>query len=140
MALPDVEGWQDAHDIVARGHRQQPVIVAQMRDERTAFALEFDAEHQPHAADAVEQAVMVRNKLFQRPAQPLAGRLHLVEERSEERRVGKECVSTCRSRWSPYHYKNNKPQRQERPAERIATRRSEYANNMTDFNSISQRT
>src|SRR3546814_10618921 len=36
--------------------------------------------------------------------------LRLVEEllrfpvtRSEERRVGKECVSTCRSRWSPYH-------------------------------------
>src|SRR3546814_14950165 len=29
-------------------------------------------------------------------------------DRSEERRVGKECVSTCRSRWSPYHYKKNK--------------------------------
>ena len=26
-----------------------------------------------------------------------------VKARSEERRVGKECVSTCRSRWSPYH-------------------------------------
>src|SRR3546814_17654370 len=26
-----------------------------------------------------------------------------LEDRSEERRVGKECVSTCRSRWSPYH-------------------------------------
>src|SRR3546814_15501479 len=26
-----------------------------------------------------------------------------IEPRSEERRVGKECVSTCRSRWSPYH-------------------------------------
>src|SRR3546814_9767834 len=26
-----------------------------------------------------------------------------VNLRSEERRVGKECVSTCRSRWSPYH-------------------------------------
>src|SRR3546814_14686939 len=26
-----------------------------------------------------------------------------VVTRSEERRVGKECVSTCRSRWSPYH-------------------------------------
>src|SRR3546814_2936937 len=25
------------------------------------------------------------------------------QTRSEERRVGKECVSTCRSRWSPYH-------------------------------------
>src|SRR3546814_8452771 len=24
-------------------------------------------------------------------------------DRSEERRVGQECVSTCRSRWSPYH-------------------------------------
>src|SRR3546814_20450608 len=29
----------------------------------------------------------------------------LASDRSEERRVGKECVSTCRSRWSPYHYK-----------------------------------
>src|SRR3546814_10913181 len=28
---------------------------------------------------------------------------HLAAGRSEERRVGKECVSTCRSRWSPYH-------------------------------------
>src|SRR3546814_16232171 len=26
-------------------------------------------------------------------------------ETSEERRVGKECVSTCKARWSPYHYK-----------------------------------
>src|SRR3546814_12086937 len=33
------------------------------------------------------------------PAQPT---------RSEERRVGKECVSTCRSRWSPYHEKKKK--------------------------------
>src|SRR3546814_8798762 len=32
----------------------------------------------------------------------IASRPELVE-RSEERRVGKECVSTCRSRWSPYH-------------------------------------
>src|SRR3546814_12476245 len=30
-----------------------------------------------------------------------------LEDRSEARRVGKECVSTCRSRWSPYHYKKN---------------------------------
>src|SRR3546814_11242305 len=31
-----------------------------------------------------------------------------VEFRSEERRVGKECVSPCRSRWWPYHYKTKK--------------------------------
>src|SRR3546814_12757040 len=35
-----------------------------------------------------------------------------LSNRSEESRVGKECVSTCRSRWSPYHYnkKNKKKQ------------------------------
>src|SRR3546814_12775793 len=31
----------------------------------------------------------------------------LLDRRSEERRVGKECVSTCRSRWSPYPYTKN---------------------------------
>src|SRR3546814_17268112 len=35
----------------------------------------------------------------------IAGRID--DDRSEERRVGKECVSTCRSRWSPYRYKTN---------------------------------
>src|SRR3546814_17412212 len=32
--------------------------------------------------------------------------------RSEERRVGKACVSTCRSRWSPYHYTKKKKNKQ----------------------------
>src|SRR3546814_10073944 len=31
------------------------------------------------------------------------GVVYLTLQRSEERRVGKECVSTCRSRWSPYN-------------------------------------
>src|SRR3546814_13976402 len=33
---------------------------------------------------------------------------YMKEKRSEERRVGKECVSTCRSRWSPYNSKKKK--------------------------------
>src|SRR3546814_21056267 len=37
-----------------------------------------------------------------------------IARRSEERRVGKECVSTCRSRWSTYHYKK-KTTRQQKP-------------------------
>src|SRR3546814_21078260 len=42
-------------------------------------------------------------------AAPIHGKSHFSDVspraviRSEERRVGKECVSTCRSRWSPYH-------------------------------------
>src|SRR3546814_17527559 len=35
------------------------------------------------------------------------------DSRSEERRVGKECVSTCRSRWSPYHSKTNNNKRRQ---------------------------
>src|SRR3546814_17499603 len=43
------------------------------------------------------QAHVARHEHVQRQPQ--------IVERSEERRVGKECVSTCRYRWSPYHYK-----------------------------------
>src|SRR3546814_12570210 len=39
----------------------------------------------------------------QEPVHPAPGQLPA--ERSDERRVGQECVSTCRSRWSPYPYK-----------------------------------
>src|SRR3546814_4292737 len=71
--------------------------------------------------DAVKRQVPrpVRRKMpvfFLHPGQGLvdggvaprlpAGELPLLvypSARSEERRVGKECVSTCRSRWSPYH-------------------------------------
>src|SRR3546814_7547339 len=36
----------------------------------------------------------------------IAGEMQkVIKGRSAERRVGKECVSTCRSRWSPYHEK-----------------------------------
>src|SRR3546814_14861295 len=41
--------------------------------------------------------------LFTDPGNRAALAAMLPEMRSEERRVGKECVSTCRSRWSPYH-------------------------------------
>src|SRR3546814_12032651 len=41
-------------------------------------------------------------RIPQVPAQS-KNEVHVLFNRSEERRVGKECVSTCRSRWSPYH-------------------------------------
>src|SRR3546814_14160453 len=44
--------------------------------------------------DGPGQVVLVRH--------PMGAEL-AARGRSEERRVGKECVSTCRSRWSPYH-------------------------------------
>src|SRR3546814_6743087 len=47
----------------------------------------------------VEEAVL-ESKL--QPAAQAHG-YRIIGLRSEERRVGKECVSTCNSRWSPYH-------------------------------------
>src|SRR3546814_13517227 len=46
------------------------------------------------SCEAKREKELVRGSLAHRPD---------VHHRSEERRVGKECVSTCRSRWSPYH-------------------------------------
>src|SRR3546814_16393152 len=77
--------------------------------------LDHSLEHPSHGALRVAQELMlggvqvssggVRGVLVPpQPADPprapaASGDGH----RSEERRVGKECVSTCRSRWSPYH-------------------------------------
>src|SRR3546814_16656495 len=60
---------------------------------RLGFVLPAELLHANYAAP-------VRRFLFENFAQV---DLVLFEERSEERRVGKECVSTCRSRWSPYY-------------------------------------
>src|SRR3546814_21157240 len=50
--------------------------------------------HGDHAAQYRKNAVTVNG---------IDVDLRAGDQRSEERRVGKECVSTCRSRWSPYH-------------------------------------
>src|SRR3546814_16169479 len=51
----------------------------------------------------------MRLEIFDRAGFPAAGEVQgqnsRASQRSEERRVGKECVSTCRSRWSPSHSK-----------------------------------
>src|SRR3546814_3930842 len=67
----------------------------------------------PHAAVTLG-TVREHAPRHERPADPTginAGKARtwradsawVAHSRSEERRVGKECVSTCRSRWSPYH-------------------------------------
>src|SRR3546814_3741009 len=63
------------------------------------------ARRRPLADDEVEMEILHGGieHFLDRRGEPV----DLVDEqhvaRSEERRVGKECVSTCRSRWSPYH-------------------------------------
>src|SRR3546814_16477235 len=62
--------------------------------------------------NVVESAlVMGEVELGERGAAPASAAadapITAYRDRSEERRVGKERVSTCRSRWSPYHLKKN---------------------------------
>src|SRR3546814_16022052 len=77
-------------------------LILEQRGQRRGVRLELAARRVP-AAGAADDGHL---------AQPQAAgavrlaqdRLHVVRgDRSEERRVGKECVSTCRYRWSPYN-------------------------------------
>src|SRR3546814_13721960 len=54
-------------------------------------------------ADAITKAFGSVDKFKEEFSKSAAGNFGSGWTRSEERRVGKECVSTCRSRWSPYH-------------------------------------
>src|SRR3546814_16907552 len=69
--------------------RRRDVARALARIDRDALIVAGDMNLTPWAAAMREQ---------DRALAPLSRMT-----RSDERRVGKECVSTCRSRWSPYH-------------------------------------
>src|SRR3546814_13485148 len=56
-----------------------------------------------HEQDAIRFDVLYIGQAYGKDGSRNALDRLLKHERSEERRVGKECVSTCRSRWSPYH-------------------------------------
>src|SRR3546814_5909904 len=91
-----ISDWSS--DVCSSDLRREPVEI-----EREAL-LEFEIDEADRAADRARRFQIGRivglddDKVIVRPEQ--RGR---DDERSEERRVGKECVSTCRSRWSPYH-------------------------------------
>src|SRR3546814_509011 len=72
------------HAVLGGGKRLRPMLV---------YAAGASHHADPEALDAAAVAV------------ELIHAYSLVHDdlRSEERRVGTECVSTCRSRWSPYH-------------------------------------
>src|SRR3546814_11100229 len=68
-------------------------------------ALPLDNRQRPAQ---IEEIVVTATKRAE-PVRKIAGTVNVLSgedlerERSEERRVGKECVSTCSFRWSPYH-------------------------------------
>src|SRR3546814_7939260 len=86
-------------DVAAAGIDGQQLAVGQARNNQA-----LDDEHL-HIGFKRKR----RTRPLKAPAQLARSRVEglyaviAAAHRSEERRVGKECVSTCRSRWSPYH-------------------------------------
>src|SRR3546814_21116798 len=73
-----------------------------LRPERECLVRRADAGGPVHDGRAANRAALqYRNRAIRGRA--AGGLLIQLAVRSEERRGGKECVSTCRSRWSPYH-------------------------------------
>src|SRR3546814_20376192 len=93
--LPALDGWDGfGMAVQAYGKRARPVIawanaLDRVMNVRLVKGAYWDTEIKRDQVEGLENY-----SLFTRKA---------ATDRSEERRVGKECVSTCRSRWSPYH-------------------------------------
>src|SRR3546814_19748981 len=92
--MPNVDGLAMLQQIRADAQLAKlPVLMvtAEAKKENIIAAAQAGASGyvvKPFTAATLEEKL---NKIFEK------------NQRSEERRVGKECVSTCRSRWSPYH-------------------------------------
>src|SRR3546814_15296997 len=88
-----------------RARAPQPDVAAIARNDRAVdhdiVALQVESAIAVPRGDHIAQRDVVGAALG-REAVAVAIIVYRIE-RSEERRVGKECVSTCRSRWSPYH-------------------------------------
>src|SRR3546814_8481758 len=65
--------------------------------------LTYSAESRRSASGPTLISIMFSIKAHRQGGQSLVSPHDIVSSRSEERRVGKECVSTCRSRWWPSH-------------------------------------
>src|SRR3546814_13980000 len=95
-----------AMQLGAAGIRVNCVCPGPTRTESFEDAVRGMAERDGIAVDAAEaQMVAIFGAALRKVVEPaeVAATIAFLLSRSEERRVGKECVSPCRSRWSPDH-------------------------------------
>ena len=81
--------------MIKRGHLDVPVIGVA----KAGWNLE---QFRARAKDSLEKHGGIDAGAFDK-LHPNRAQIVAAADRSQERRVGKECVSLCRSRWSPYH-------------------------------------
>src|SRR3546814_8053154 len=121
MRISDWSSDVCSSDLESFPEQLDPVAAVRHIAEKKATAFLHDATDE--LVIAADTIVVIDGQVLGKPSDQaqatdmlmrLSGRAHEVitavallhkghVERSEERRVGKECVSTCRSRWSPYH-------------------------------------
>src|SRR3546814_19898677 len=101
-AVADLGSFSEAAE---RLHLSQPALSATIRklEEMLNVRLFDRTTRQIALTPEGEELRRLANRLIDE-FEAVSGDLQdYLARRSEERRVGKECVSTCRSRWSPYH-------------------------------------
>src|SRR3546814_13013182 len=81
----------------------RPVGDDAIRKEIQAFTSDYGVKLVPHGLRKNAVIALLEAGCSVAEAAAVSGQAFPMVERSEERRVGKECVSPCRSRWSAYH-------------------------------------
>src|SRR3546814_12596077 len=95
-----ISDWSS--DVCSSDLGDQVERVLRPQRDQDLVRLRLDAAARQHAGvDLLDEAWVVVVEVVLGPGLDRLDAERLA--RSEERRVGKECVSTCRSRWSPYH-------------------------------------
>src|SRR3546814_2963600 len=96
---------REARDHQRGAHAGLGLRQAAARGALDEHSRKFDARSPKPLVEEVESGTAVRHFALDEEVavRRVARREEKAGKRSEERRVGKECVSTCRSRWSPYH-------------------------------------
>src|SRR3546814_11570995 len=109
MALDVPQLFQNLTNEFGEDLLQRAAVWMTLRESKASFAIEGEADRASRIerfADVIARRTghgdspLSDTALAQLQGEILGRRTTL---RSEERRVGKECVSTCRSRWSPSH-------------------------------------
>src|SRR3546814_11663522 len=101
MRISDWSSDVCSSDLVARAHLQPPGVVSAFELQLLQLLLQRLVFAESHGQRRAERHAGGREQL-EGLFHAFHDRLEADAGRSEERRVGKECVSTCRSRWSPY--------------------------------------
>src|SRR3546814_19491330 len=97
MRISDWSSDVCSSDLRVRFGKDGNVLVeVACRPQPRAAVLARERGQRPHNVDEIFEVALG-------PLPHVLVTMRQLRKRSEERREGKECVSTCRSRWSPYH-------------------------------------